>query len=137
MTVRRVVVDHVDFLVRDLAVSRRFYEAALAPLGFGVLEREETSVAFGIDGADDFGINRVASGDSPTVGAHVAFVAASRAATNAFYDAALQAGGTRKQQPALHPEYHSGYYAAFVYDPDGNNIEAVYHGRSERGEMRA
>lgn len=130
MTVRRVVVDHVDLLVRDLAASRRFYEAALAPLGFGLVQEEATSCVFGVKGAEDFGINLVAPDDMPTTGAHVAFVAENREAVNAFYAAALQFGGKGKQAPSFHPEYHSGYYAAFVYDPGGNNIEAVYHDRS-------
>jgi catechol 2,3-dioxygenase-like lactoylglutathione lyase family enzyme len=128
MTIRRVVVDHVDFLVPDLQASRQFYTAALAPLGFVALECGASSVAFGVDGADDFGINLIAEGDAPTVRAHVAFVAETREAVDAFYEAALRAGGREKEAPALRPEYHSGYYAAFVYDPCGNNIEAVYHG---------
>lgn len=129
MTVRRVVIDHADLLVRDLAVSRRFYEAALAALDFGLIHQGETSYVFGAEAAGDFGINLIAPGDSPTTSVHIAFVAESREAVNAFYESALRAGGKSKQEPALHPEYHSGYYAAFVYDPDDNNIEAVYHER--------
>ena len=130
MTVRRVVIDHVDLLVADLAASRRFYEAALAPLGFGIVAQSETSYGFGVEGAEDFAINLIAPGDTPTTGAHVAFVAENREAVRAFYDAAIDAGGRSKQEPALHPEYHPGYFGAFVYDPDGNNIEAVHHDRS-------
>ena len=130
MTVRRVVIDHVDLLVSDLEVSRRFYEAALAPLGFGIVDRSETYYGFGVDGSEDFAINLIAEGDTPTTAAHVAFVAESREAVHAFYDAAIRAGGRSKQAPALHPEYHPGYYGAFVYDPDGNNVEAVFHDRT-------
>jgi catechol 2,3-dioxygenase-like lactoylglutathione lyase family enzyme len=129
ITVRRVVIDHVDILVRDLVASCRFYEAALTPLDFHLLEEGETSLVFGTEGAEDFGINLIASGDSPTTGAHIAFVAESREAVDAFYRGALYAGGTSKLKPSLHPEYHSGYYAAFVYDPEGNNIEVVFHER--------
>jgi catechol 2,3-dioxygenase-like lactoylglutathione lyase family enzyme len=123
----RAVIDHVDLLVSDLDASLRFYQAALEPLGFGIIDQSETSFSFGVDGADDFGINLIAPGDTPTRSAHVAFVAESREAVDAFYEAAVAAGGTLKSAPSLHPEYHEGYYGAFVYDPDGNNIEAVYH----------
>ena len=126
MTIRRVVVDHVDLLVRDLAASRHFYEAALAPLGFGLVDERADGASFGVEGADDFGINQNAE---PTTRAHVAFVALGREAVDAFYAAALAAGGREKSAPALRPEYHPSYYAAFVWDPDGNNIEAVHHGR--------
>ncbi len=125
MTVRRVVVDHVDLLVRDLAASRSFYEAALAPLGFRLLDERADGASFGVEGADDFGINENAE---PTTRAHVAFVAPNRAAVDAFYTAALVAGGREKSAPAPRPEYQLTYYAAFVWDPDGNNIEAVHHG---------
>jgi predicted lactoylglutathione lyase len=134
--VRRVIVDHVDLLVRDLTVSQRFYEAVLAPLGFGVVAQDPTSCAFGVDGADDFGINLVGPGDVPTAAAHVAFVAGSRAAVHAFFDAAVRSGATVKHEPTLHASYHAEYYAAFVYDPDGNNIEAVYHGPSTQRDSQ-
>ncbi len=124
VTVRRVVVDHVGLLVRDLAASRRFYEAALAPLCFGLVDERADGASFGVEGADDFGINE---NTEPTTRAHVAFVAPSREAVDAFYAAALAAGGREKSAPALRPEYHPAYYAAFVWDPDGNNIEAVHH----------
>ncbi len=127
MTVRRVVIDHADLLVADLEASRRFYEAALAPLGFGIVSRGETSYGFGLDGVNDFGINLIAPDDTPTRSAHVAFVAEDRAAVAAFHEAAVAAGGRSKQGPALHPEYSPTYFGAFVYDPDGNNIEAVCH----------
>ena len=127
MTVRRVVIDHVDLLVRDLDASRRFYEAALTPLGFGIVDQSETYYGFGVEGAEDFAINLIAPGDTPTTSAHVAFVAEDQDAVHAFYRAALAAGGRSKQEPALHPEYHPGYFGAFVRDPDGNNVEAVHH----------
>ncbi len=86
MTVRRVVVDHVDLLVRDLEASRRFYQAILEPLSYGIMAQSDTSVSFGVAGADDFGINH---SDTPTSQAHVAFVSPSRAAVDAFYANAL------------------------------------------------
>ncbi len=128
-TTRRVVIDHVDLLVSDLEASRDFYRRALAPLGFHELDRGETFSAYGVEGSADFAIDLVARGDQPTSSAHVAFVADSRAEVDAFFHAALTAGAREKQAPAEHPEYHEGYYGAFVYDPDGNNIEAVFHER--------
>ncbi len=122
---RRIVVDHVLFVVSDLEASRRFYEAALEPLGFSVVYEQEDCVAFGVRGADDFGICR---DGEPTTAAHVAFIAESREAVDEFFSAAIASGGREKQAPALHPEYHAGYYGAFVWDPDGNNVEAVHHG---------
>ena len=123
-----VVVDHVALRVRDLGASGRFYREALAPLGFGVLYHDEGGYSFGFEstvrGADDFWILQ---GDAPTTGVHVAFVAGDRTAVEAFHRAALQAGGRDNGAPGFRPEYHEGYYGAFVLDPDGNNIEAVYH----------
>ncbi|HEV2106885.1 MAG TPA: VOC family protein [Thermomicrobiales bacterium] len=131
MTVRRVVVDHVGFLVRDIEASRRFYEAALAPLGFHVMYEDSDGVAFGVTSADDFGIHQH---QEPTTHAHVAFVAQDRNAVDAFYASALANGGLEKSPPCLRAEYHATYYAGYVWDPDGNNIEAVHHGRDEGAE---
>jgi catechol 2,3-dioxygenase-like lactoylglutathione lyase family enzyme len=125
--VRAVVVDHVSLRVRDLEASRRFYEAALAPLGFGVVSAPEGGAAFGVQGADDFWI---LLGDTPSTNVHVAFAARDRAAVDAFYRAALETGGRDNGAPGLRPEYHAGYYGAFVFDPDGNNVEAVHHDRA-------
>jgi catechol 2,3-dioxygenase-like lactoylglutathione lyase family enzyme len=122
--VRAVVVDHVSIRVRDLEASRRFYEAALAPLGFGVVSAPEGGTAFGLEGADDFWILK---GGEPSKRVHVAFAAPDRAAVDAFYHAALEAGGRDNGPSGLRPEYHAGYYAAFVLDPDSNNVEAVHH----------
>ena len=128
-TIRRVVIDHVDLLVRDLEASRLFYSHALAPLGFQELDRGETFSAYGVEGSADFAIDLIAPGDQSTASAHVAFVAESRAAVDAFFQAAIGAGGREKQAPAEHAEYHEGYYGAFVFDLDGNNVEAVFHDR--------
>jgi len=125
VTVRRVVVDHAGILVRDLAASKRFYEAALAPLGLRLLYEQEDGAGFGVEGADDFGIN---ANVEPTTRAHVAFVSPSRDAVDAFYASALAHGGRDNGAPGVRPQYHANYYAAYVLDPDGNNIEAVYHG---------
>jgi catechol 2,3-dioxygenase-like lactoylglutathione lyase family enzyme len=119
------VLDHVTLLASDMEASRRFYLAALAPLGFRLLYENESCVAFGTEGHDDFSICR----DQPTTRAHVAFVSPDRAAVDAFYVAAMAAGGSDNGAPRLRPEYHAGYYGAFVLDPDGNNVEAVHHTR--------
>jgi catechol-2,3-dioxygenase len=133
MTIRRVVVDHVDLLVRDLEASRTFYQAALEPLGYTILAESGKNISFGVKGADDFGIHQ---SEHPTVNAHVAFVSPSQEAVDTFYAKALGGGGRSKVAPQLHPEYHANYYAAYVFDPDGNNIEAVYHGAGASGEKQ-
>ena len=119
-----IVIDHVSLAVRDLPANQGFYEQALAPLGFTVLYEQEDFVAFGQPGNDDFALHRAGTN---TGGAHVAFVASARNTVDRFWEAALAAGGRPRREPAIHPEYHPGYYAAFVYDPEGNNIEAVLH----------
>jgi catechol 2,3-dioxygenase-like lactoylglutathione lyase family enzyme len=126
-----VVVDHVVLVVADIEASTRFYDAALAPLGFTRLRTGDVdgATAYGVEGADDFAI--VPAGEvPPTRTAHVAFVAESRAAVDTFYTAALAAGGTERAGPRVRDEYSTGYYGAFVNDPDGNNIEAVCHGQA-------
>ena len=127
------VIDHVVLLVRNHVASRRFYEAVLAPLGFTVVDESEDGAAFGIEGADDFAIYQNAK---PTRAAHVAFVAESRDAVDAFYEAAMANGARDSGSPRIWPEYHPGYYAAFVLDLDDNNIEAVFHDRSVGDEPR-
>jgi catechol 2,3-dioxygenase-like lactoylglutathione lyase family enzyme len=124
MTIRRVVVDHVLLVVRDLKASRRFYRAALAPLGIVELKVEADGVAFGAEGMDDFA---VFAGHQPTSGAHVAFDAPSREAVDTFYAAASAHGGRHRGAPGVWVQYSERYYAAYVWDPDGNNIEAVFH----------
>jgi catechol 2,3-dioxygenase-like lactoylglutathione lyase family enzyme len=122
--VRAVVVDHVSLRVRDLEASRHFYEAALAPLGFGVVSAPEGGAAFGVEGADDFWI---LVGDTPSTNVHVAFAARDRAAVDAFYHAALETGGRDNGAPDLRPEYHADYCDDFMLEPDGNSVEAVHH----------
>ena len=128
---RRVFVDHLTIRVRDLAASRAFYEAALAPLGVEVQETrpelpDHAGVVFGPAGAEDFCISE-GQQSGPL---HIAFLAAGRDEVGAFHAAALAAGGRDNGAPGLRPHYHEGYYAAYVIDPDGNNVEAVFHDRS-------
>jgi catechol 2,3-dioxygenase-like lactoylglutathione lyase family enzyme len=121
--------DHLHLVVKDLAASRRFYGAVLDALGVPIGGEDETYFW-----ADEL---FVSSADSPaalgklTGRCHLAFQAKDRAAVEAFYKAGLAAGGADNGAPGERP-YHPGYYAAFLLDPDGNNIEAVFHGAAER-----
>lgn len=114
----------------DLARSREFYRRALTPLGFaeiGAWRDDAREVTFGLQEADDFAI----SAEHPAgAGVHVAFAADRREQVDAFYAAAIAAGGRDNGPPGLRREYAPDYYGAFVLDPDGHNIEAVHHGRS-------
>ena len=133
------MIDHVGMPVSDLARATDFYLKALAPLGYGMvmqISAEQTgrgaAVGFGPPGAEvDFQSGKpsfwIGEGEPLAGHFHVAFVAQSRAAVDAFYDAALAAGGNDNGKPGLRPQYHANYYGAFVLDPDGNNIEAVCH----------
>jgi len=114
--------DHIGLAVRDLAKTRAFYTAALAPLGLGVRYEQENVVAFGPP-------NKAAlwfydRGDGPA-GVHIALTAETRAQVRAFYQAAIAAGGKDNGPPGLRPHYKPTYYGAFVFDPDGHNLEAV------------
>jgi catechol 2,3-dioxygenase-like lactoylglutathione lyase family enzyme len=124
------MIDHIGFPVSDYARSKAFYEKALAPLGYTVImEFAETTsgspaVGFGRDGKPDFWIG----GEGGLRGVlHVAIAADNRAMVDAFYRAALAAGGKDNGAPGLRPHYHPNYYGAFVLDPDGHNVEAVCH----------
>jgi catechol 2,3-dioxygenase-like lactoylglutathione lyase family enzyme len=121
------VIDHVLLIVSSYEASRRLYQAALEPLGFRLLYEEESGGSFGVEGHDDFGVYE---GRSPSARAHVAFVASDRSTVDAFYQAALANGARDNGAPGIRSQYHVGYYAAYVLDPDGNNIEAVHHDRS-------
>ncbi len=117
--------DHLGIKVRDLAASIRFYEAALAPLGH-VLGSHDDSYA-GIGPADAPALWLYASQGAKGTGTHIAFRAASHKAVDAFYQAGLKAGASDNGGPGPRPDYSPTYYAAFLIDPDGNNVEAVFH----------
>lgn len=123
------LIDHVHLVVRDLPASQRFYEAVLKTLEIPIGGTGE-----GYFWADELFIS---SADSPaaqghlTGRVHLAFQARNHAMVQAFYKAALENGGQDNGPPGERP-YHPGYYAAFVLDPDGNNIEAVFHGSAQR-----
>ncbi len=124
------MIDHVGIPVSDYARAKLFYQAALAPLGYSLImevqqdENDAPAAGFGADGKPDFwmggegGLNKAV---------HVAFVAKERSTVDAFHRAALAGGGKDNGAPGLRPHYHPNYYAAFVLDPDGHNIEAVCH----------
>jgi catechol 2,3-dioxygenase-like lactoylglutathione lyase family enzyme len=133
------MIDHIGMTVGNIARATEFYQKALAPLGYGLVmevSAEESghgaAVGFGAPAKDaDFQSGKpsfwIGEDERPGGHVHVAFVAVSREAVDAFYRAALSAGGKDNGPPGLRPQYHAGYYAAFVLDLDGNNIEAVCH----------
>jgi catechol 2,3-dioxygenase-like lactoylglutathione lyase family enzyme len=114
---------HVKLPVSDLAASREFYDAALAPLGFELVYDGPSSLGWGPPPIEFFAVEL--SGE-PIRGAHIAFNPVVPASVDAFHAAGLGAGGTDNGAPALRP-YGENYYAAFLLDPDGHNIEAVHH----------
>jgi catechol 2,3-dioxygenase-like lactoylglutathione lyase family enzyme len=122
--IRGRLIDHIHLRARDLAVTAKFYRAVLQAIGQGEsVQQDEKHFA-----ADELWIDKA---DGPVSKVHLAFQAANREQVDAFYKAALEAGGKDNGAPGERP-YHRGYYAAFVFDPDGNNIEAVYHGRFQK-----
>ncbi|HKQ96782.1 MAG TPA: VOC family protein [Candidatus Polarisedimenticolia bacterium] len=118
------MIDHIVVSVRNLEASRRFYAAALAPLGYGVVKESGDLVGFGSGSKADLWIWKREPQSRET---HVAFRCASRGMVDAFHAAALQAGARDNGAPGLRAIYHPDYYGAFLLDPDGNNIEAVCH----------
>ena len=119
------MLDHIGLDCGDVARSRAFYQQALEPLGYSLqMDFPDMAAGFGTgEGMADFWIgSRQERGAS-----HVAFSAPDRATVDRFHEAALAAGGEDNGPPGLRPHYHETYYAAFVHDPDGNNVEAVCH----------
>ena len=120
------VVDHVGFTVTDYERSKAFYEKALAPLGLTLLmEFSGAAAGFGRSGRPSFFLE--AYGEPVRGRLHIALRAESREQVDAFYAAAIAAGGTDNGAPGIRAIYHPDYYGGYVLDPDGNNIEAVCH----------
>ncbi len=117
------MIDHIGIRVSDYELSKRFYASALAPLGYSLMMEGESGAGFHKESIPDFWIK---SG-VPAPSVHVAFSSPDRAVVDAFYRAAIAAGGTDNGAPGLRLHYHTSYYGAFVLDPDGYNIEAVCH----------
>lgn len=125
------MIDHTGVVVSDFEKSKQFYTRALAPIGYELLAEFPASVTghadvagFGEAAKADFWISRGSPNHPPL---HVAFRARNRAQVDAFYQAAVAAGGRDNGAPGLRPHYHPDYYAAFVLDHDGHNIEVVCH----------
>lgn len=113
--------DHIGLKTKNVAASTRFYKAALAPLGFVLSAGDETSAGFGPKDAPALWLGQ----GNPAEGVHIAFVAKDHAAVDGFHKAGLKAGGKDNGAPGPRPGYGPKYYAAFLLDPDGNNVEAV------------
>lgn len=125
------MIDHLGLSVSDYEAAKAFYSKALAPLDYCLImevTEEQTGHAaaagFGTSGKPDFWIGGEGAMNKPV---HVAILAKDRATVDAFYKAAMAAGGRDNGPPGLRPHYHANYYGAFVLDPDGHNIEAVCH----------
>src|SRR5471030_1086935 len=124
------MIDHIGFSVSDYQRAKKFYTRALAPLGYTLIaevqqdQNDAPAAGFGANGKPDFWIGGEGGLNKPI---HIAIAARDRAAVDAFYRAAISAGGKDNGAPGLRPHYHPNYYGAFVLDPDGHNIEAVYH----------
>lgn len=119
------MIDHFNLPVRDLGRSRRFYELSLAPLGFHFILQDGEAVGFG---ADSWRFGIVAT-PPPFPKLHLAFTAGSWADVDRFFEAATSAGAEPNGRPGIRAHYDPEYYAAFVLDPDGHNIEAVCRSR--------
>jgi catechol 2,3-dioxygenase-like lactoylglutathione lyase family enzyme len=119
---------HVSIQCADFDRSAAFYDAVLAPLGEGRVMDVGDAIGYGIPPSPTFWIGKQQTGDGFRE-THIAFQAPDRAAVQAFYDAGLALGAESLHEPQLWPQYAPAYYAAFVRDPDGNNIEAVTHSR--------
>ncbi|WP_163988954.1 VOC family protein [Pyxidicoccus caerfyrddinensis] len=114
--------DHIGLKVKNVAASVRFYEAALAPLGLVVSGQNAEGAGFGPPGAPALWLNKA---DATGASAHLAFRAATQDAVRAFHAGGLKAGGKDNGAAGPRPDYGPDYYAAFLIDPDGNNVEAV------------
>jgi catechol 2,3-dioxygenase-like lactoylglutathione lyase family enzyme len=124
------LIDHIEFAVRDAEISRLFYEQALAPLGFelvitiGPARTRTGGTRHGL-GTNGYPCLWLHDNELPGKGTHIAFAAEDRSLVDAFYQAALVAGGLDNGPPGIRQHYHANYYAAYVLDPDGINVEVV------------
>lgn len=121
------MIDHIIISVADYEASKGFYLKALKPLGYSIIMELGKGGGFGVDGKPDFWIQQ---GEAIKPPVHIAFRGQDRPMVDAFHAAAIEAaaaGGKDNGKPGLRPQYHPNYYGAFVFDPDGNNIEAVCH----------
>lgn len=121
------MIDHIGLDVSHLQKSKDFFAHALKPLGYGVFMQWEEWVGFAVGGEKGKPDFWIGSGKPTGQSVHIAFRANTRKEVDAFYKAALEMGGTDNGPPGIRAQYHPRYYGAFVYDPDGHNIEAVCH----------
>ena len=119
-----MMLDHIGLAVRDFGAAKAFYRRALSPLGIEIIVEGDGWAMLGKDGKPQFwfGVHGIPPGPI-----HIAFAAGSRAQVRAFHRAALAAGGRDNGAPGVRAKYHPDYYGAYVFDPDGHNIEAVCH----------
>lgn len=115
------MIDHAGMNVTDFEAAKRFYSKALEPLGYSLAFEGGEFAGFADSGGLNFGVFR----RDPVGGAHIAFACDDHATVDAFYEAATGAGGKDNGPPGLRAHYHENYYAAYVHDLDGNNVEAV------------
>jgi catechol 2,3-dioxygenase-like lactoylglutathione lyase family enzyme len=121
------MIDHFGINCSDLEASATFYDAVLGVLGYSRQMDFGEAIGYGRDGNPQFWISRWA-GDEPAREVHIAFHAKGEDLVRAFHATAVQLGMESLHEPRLWPEYHDGYFGGFVRDPDGNNVEAVFHG---------
>ena len=124
------MLDHLGFVVTDFVASRSFYLAALGALGLEVVGEGESWAMFGADGRPELWIGAAEPAAAPAGGSgpvHLAFQVGQRWLVDEFHAAGLRTGGRDNGGPGLRPQYHADYYAAFLFDPDGHNVEAVCH----------
>ena len=119
-----MIIDHLTLIVSEFEAAKRFYQAALAPLGIDLIRDSPTAIGFGKHGNPEVWFEKGEVGQRPL---HIAFVAENRQQVNAFHEAALKAGGQDHGAPGIRASYSPTYYAAFVIAPDGHNVEAVCH----------
>ena len=126
-----MILDHIGISISDHAKAVTFYATVLAPLGISLIMEVPPELTggkhysgFGRDGKPDFWVS---DDKKAQTGLHIAFAARNRAEVDAFYQAAIAAGAKDNGKPGIRTDYHPNYYGAFVFDPDGNNIEAVCH----------
>lgn len=124
------VIDHFGINCHDYAKSREFYDKVLHVLGYRRVMDVGPAIGYGVEGKPTFWIADASAGQAggPNREVHIAFAAKDAESVQAFFHTALALGMEPLHAPRLWPEYHPGYYGAFVRDPDGNNVEAVFHG---------
>ena len=121
------MIDHFGINCADIEAAKVFYDGVLGVLGYGRVMEYGDFIGYGKDGKPDFWIGRYEGQPATQREMHIAFQAPDKDAVDAFYATAVKLGATSLHEPRVWPEYHPGYYGAFVRDPDGNNVEAVIH----------